>query len=77
MKNKINYDKITKALEKGVTIVELSNYGKFAIQCLGYNFHDEKGQLIYKYELFERGFNDIKKLLNGEYPIKVKKRKYI
>lgn len=75
MKNKINYDRITNALAPDAVLLMLSKYGQFCFKCLGYEFFDKKGNVVFKWELFEGGYNNIEKLLNEEYSITVKKRK--
>ena len=73
MENTVNYKRVKEALENGIRIVDLSPFGQFLIQCLGYRFYSGDTE-VFKFELFESGYTDVTMLLNGEYPFTVKKR---
>lgn len=74
MRNEINNNKITEVLIPEVELTDLSPYARFSLSCIGYRFFDKKNHVIDKWELWWSGFNNINKLLNGEYPITVRKR---
>jgi hypothetical protein len=72
--NKIDYQRIKDVMAQGCFLADLSTYGQFAIKCIGYEFKDEDNAPVYKYQLWDKGYTDVDKLINGGYPVQVFKR---
>jgi hypothetical protein len=52
----------------------LSPFGKFIIDTKDYDLVSKSGNTVDKWEAFELGFTNIKRLLNGEYKVKAKRK---
>lgn len=50
---------------------ELSPFAKFCREVSSYTFSTMKGTQLDKWEVFDMGFKNTRKLLSGEYPVKV------
>ena len=54
---------------------QLSEYGKFIQEVIGYRFFKPNGQPLYKYVLFEKGYRTLEQIKKKRFDIVVKERK--
>lgn len=58
-------------LKNDVNFDELSPFAQFSCLTRDFTFTDKKGIVLDKWELWEKGYRDLKKLFAEKYPVNV------